>query len=211
MTQIAIGVIDVQRGFIPASEGERLGVGGFGELGIATGEAVVPVINGLLAAAAERGWAIFTTQDWHPAQTAHFSDTPDFVTTWPVHCVAGSAGAELHPELVLPAGTVQFHKGSEVLTDGADDTSYSGWHASNVAETLPEYVRRNAIETIYLVGLAFDYCVGRTALDLAQRGGVRVIVLTDATRAVADASAEQMKLQLQAAGVALCTAASIGV
>jgi nicotinamidase/pyrazinamidase len=203
MPKEAIGIIDAQRGFMPAAEGDRLGMAGFGELAIAGGEQVVDVINQLLADGQARGRTLFTTQDWHPAQTAHFSATPNFTTTWPVHCVAATAGAELHPHIRLPAEAVRFYKGAEVLNDGADDTSYSAWYASTDGLSLPDFLRMRGIETIYLAGLAFDYCVGRTALDLAQRGGWQVVVFYDATRAVAEASDAAMQQALRDAGVLL--------
>ena len=203
MPNNAIGIIDAQRGFMPADEGIRLGVAGFGELPIAGGEQIVATVNQLLAVGHARGGTLFTTQDWHPAQTAHFSATPNFTTTWPVHCVADTAGAELHPHIVLPAETHRFRKGAEVLQNGADDTSYSAWYASAAGMSLPDFLRMRGVETIYLAGLAFDYCVGRTALDLAQQGGWRVVVLYDATRAVAEASDAAMQQSLRDAGVLL--------
>jgi nicotinamidase/pyrazinamidase len=63
---------------------------------------IIPVVNQLTQYALGRGWDVFTTQDWHPAQTAHFSATPNFTTTSPVHCVAGTAGAAIHPEITMP-------------------------------------------------------------------------------------------------------------
>jgi len=203
MPNKAIGIIDAQRGFMPADEGIRLGVAGFGELPIAGGEQIVPLVNRLLADAQARGRTTFTTQDWHPAQTAHFSATPNFTTTWPVHCVADTAGAALHPHIVVPTEALQFRKGAEVLHNGADDTSYSAWYAHADGLSLPDSLRMRGVETIYLAGLAFDYCVGRTALDLAQRGGWRVVVLYDATRAVAEASDAAMQQSLRDAGVLL--------
>lgn len=209
MPKEAIGIIDAQRGFMPAAEGARLGVAGFGELAIAGGEQIVGHVNRLLAEGQACGRTLFTTQDWHPAQTAHFSATPNFTTTWPVHCVATTAGAELHPQIVVPADALRFYKGAETLNDGADDTSYSAWYASAAELSLPDFLRMRGVETIYLAGLAFDYCVGRTALDLAQRGGWRVIVLYDATRAVAEASDMAMQQALRDAGVLVQSTAAL--
>jgi nicotinamidase/pyrazinamidase len=195
---IAYGIIDAQSGFMPV----HVDVAGTGELGVSEGDLIIPVVNRLTQYALDQSWHVFTTQDWHPAQTAHFSATPNFTTTWPVHCVAGTAGAAIHPEIVVPAGATPFHKGMDVLSDGADDTSYSGYYAqTDNGLTLPAWLVQHQITQVYLVGLAFDYCVGSTALDLAQQCGVAVHVIIDATRPVAMASQQMMQDRLAAAGV----------
>ena len=199
---IAYGIIDAQAGFMPA----HVAVAGTGELGVSEGDLIIPVVNRLTQYALDQGWHVFTTQDWHPAQTAHFSATPNFTTTWPVHCVAGTAGAAIHPEIVVPAGATPFHKGMDVLSDGADDTSYSGYYAqTDNGLTLPAWLVQHQITQVYLVGLAFDYCVGSTALDLAQQCGVAVHVIIDATRPVAIASQQMMLARLAVAGVTVGT------
>ena len=199
---IAYGIIDAQAGFMPA----HVAVAGTGELGVSEGDLIIPVVNRLTQYALDQGWHVFTTQDWHPAQTAHFSATPNFTTTWPVHCVAGTAGAAIHPEIVVPAGATPFHKGMDVLSDGADDTSYSGYYAqTDNGLTLPAWLAQHQITQVYLVGLAFDYCVGSTALDLAQQCGVAVHVIIDATRPVAIASQQMMLARLAVAGVTVGT------
>jgi len=199
---IAYGIIDAQSGFMPA----HADVAGTGELGVSEGDLIIPVVNRLTQYALHQGWHVFTTQDWHPAQTAHFSATPNFTTTWPVHCVAGTAGAAIHPEIALPPRATIFHKGMEVLNDGADDTSYSGYYAQmETGVSLPAWIVQRQITHVYLVGLAFDYCVGSTALDLAQRCGVAAHVIIDATRPVAMASQQTMLARLAAAGVTVTT------
>ena len=199
---IAYGIIDAQSGFMPA----HVDVAGTGELGVSEGDLIIPVVNRLTQYALDQSWHVFTTQDWHPAQTAHFSATPNFTTTWPVHCVAGTAGAAIHPEIVVPAGATPFHKGMDVLSDGADDTSYSGYYAqTDNGLTLPAWLAQHQITQVYLVGLAFDYCVGSTALDLAQQCGVAVHVIVAATRPVAIASQQMMLARMAAAGVTVIT------
>jgi len=199
---IAYGIIDAQAGFMPV----HVDVAGTGELGVSEGDLIIPVVNRLTQHALDQSWHVFTTQDWHPAQTAHFSATPNFTTTWPVHCVAGTAGAAIHPEIVVPAGATSFHKGMDVLSDGADDTSYSGYYAqTDNGLTLPVWLAQHQITQVYLVGLAFDYCVGSTALDLAQQCGVAVHVIIDATRPVAIASQQMMLARMAAAGVTVIT------
>ena len=199
---IAYGIIDAQAGFMPA----HVDVAGTGELGVSEGDLIIPVVNRLTQYALDQSWHVFTTQDWHPAQTAHFSATPNFTTTWPVHCVAGTAGAAIHPEIVVPAGATPFYKGMDVLSDGADDTSYSGYYAqTDNGLTLPAWLAQHQITQVYLVGLAFDYCVGSTALDLARQCGVAVHVIIDATRPVAMASQQMMQDRLAVAGVTVGT------
>ena len=205
-SHIAFGLIDAQRGFMPAAEGVRLGVAGFGELPIPEGDRIVPPVNRLLATAALRGYRLFTTQDWHPTETAHFSAAPNYVTTWPVHCVAATPGAALHPGIVLPRGTAHFLKGDVALQAGEQDESYSGYSGHTATgESLAAWLRHNGITEVVLGGLALDYCVKATALDLRQQAGLEVTVIRDATAPVAPATGEQAVAELTAAGVRLAT------
>ena len=206
MERVAVGIIDAQRGFMPSTEGQRLGVPGFGELPVANGEQIVPSVNRLLGAFATRGYMTFTTQDWHPAETAHFSSQPDFTTTWPVHCVGGTPGAELHPGVVVPASTVRIRKGMERLERGEDDRSYSGYYGmDDGGEYLGNILRQRGITRVVLGGLALDYCVGRTALDLRTKLGLDVTVAIDATRGISDASVGAMLGQFEATGIKVAT------
>ena len=208
MTQTVFGLIDVQCGFMPPVEGVRLGLPGFGELPVTEGAVVVPLVNQLMASAAAHGFGVFTSQDWHPRASAHFAESPNYTTTWPVHCVAGSAGAALHPDLVVPAGTTAFVKGMEVLLDGADDTSYSAWNGSTHAgQSLASYLAAQQAQTVYLAGLALDYCVAHTALDILTRGGYAVVIIEEATRSVAPHTGAQMRDRLAKAGVSFCSVA----
>jgi nicotinamidase/pyrazinamidase len=194
--EIALGIIDAQRGFMPLEEGGRVGREGFGELPVPEGEQIVSPINALIKAARRMNLTTFTTQDWHPSETAHFSTEPNFTTTWPVHCVANTPGAELHPYLQIPFGRsnhMGFVKGYEKLERGEDDTSYSGYFAvgPDGKETLPEWLHKQDVGQVILTGLALDYCVRATALDLRQKMGVDVTVAFDATRGIADESIYQ--------------------
>src|SRR5262249_19580081 len=127
MSERALVVVDVQPGFVP----ERADLPGSGELGVPDGEGIIPNINRLLGKFAALGCDVVTTQDYHPEVTAHFSDEPNFVTTWPRHCVGGTPGAELHPDLEIPGSAVRFRKGMESLKPGEFDTSYSGYFATD--------------------------------------------------------------------------------
>jgi nicotinamidase/pyrazinamidase len=208
MSKTALGIIDAERGFMPAEEGDRLGAQGFGELPVADGEQIVSPVNALLKAAGAHGIATFTTQDWHPRETAHFAAEPNFTTTWPVHCVAETPGAELHPDIELSDATERFIKGFEPLERGEDDTSYSGSNAINAdGESLPNWLRSEGVTEVALGGLALDYCVKATALDLKQEAGLDVTVITDSTRAITPETGRQALEELEAAGVRLATTA----
>lgn len=210
MKETVFGIIDAQRGFMPTYEGERLDRAGFGQLPVEDGQKIIPVVKHLL-------WAMgaentFTTQDWHPEHTAHFSETPDFATNWPIHCVADTKGAELHPELesALSRQVTRFYKGQECLEDGKDDLSYSGYYAT--AEnglTLPEWLQERGAKAVVLGGLALDYCVGKTALDLKTKLDLDVTVVIDACRGIADPSIDAMHEAFKQNGIKTAHSAEI--
>ena len=210
MKETVFGIIDAQRGFMPVTEGEKVDRAGFGELPVAEGQKIIPVVKRLL-------WKLgaentFTTQDWHPTHTAHFSENPDFVTNWPMHCVGGTKGAELHPELesALSTQVTRFYKGQECLEDGKDDLSYSGYYAeADNGLTLPEWLTKREAKAVVLGGLALDYCVGKTALDLRTKMDLDVTVVVDATRGIADPSIEAMYAAFDAAGVRTTTSMEV--
>lgn len=122
---------------------------------------------------------IITTQDWHVDPGDHFSDTPDYVDTWPPHGVADTAEAELHEE--LEPVSVDYH-----LKKGEYDASYSGFDAACPGgETLEEILEDEEITDLDIVGLALSHCVKETALDAAKLGWLdRVRVLTDLSEPV---------------------------
>ena len=166
----ALVVVDVQNDF--ADPG--------GSLSVAGGEAVVPVIDGEIVMATNNGAMVVATQDWHPESTPHFAKDGGI---WPVHCVAGTWGAELHPALTLPADAPRVRKGA----NGED--GYSGFTMRDPVsgETIPTelegILREAGVERVVVVGLATDYCVKATALD-ARRLGFETAVLADAIAAV---------------------------
>ena len=166
----ALVVVDVQNDF--ADPG--------GSLSVAGGEAVVPVIDGEIVMATNNGAMVVATQDWHPESTPHFAKDGGI---WPVHCVAGTWGAELHPALTLPADAPRVRKGAH----GED--GYSGFTMRDPVsgETIPTelegILREAGVERVVVVGLATDYCVKATALD-ARRLGFETAVLADAIAAV---------------------------
>jgi len=166
----ALIVVDVQNDFADPTGG----------LSVAGGDAIVESIDREILLAARDGALVVATQDWHPASTPHFARDGG---VWPVHCVADTWGADLHPALALPGDAPRVRKG----VNGED--GYSGFTMRDpiTGETVPtelEALLRDAgIDRVVVVGLATDYCVKATALD-AVRLGFEVRVLTDAIAAV---------------------------
>lgn len=214
----ALVIVDTQRGFMPSSEGERLRIDGFGELGVNGGEHIVKNINRLtdiLAQNAEN--LILTTQDWHPNETAHFAQPaePNYVDTWPVHCVGGTPGAELHPDLTVaqhPELATRFIKGDIACESPADDDSYTGALAYNPITNmlLPDWLREMRANHVYITGLALGdgnehpLCVDSTARDLHEQG-FEVTLVTDATEAVMPQNRELCFRNLGKKGINLLT------
>ncbi len=187
----ALVVVDVQNDFADPA----------GNLAVAGGEAVIPAINRELEMATNAGATVVFTQDWHPESTPHFAKDGG---PWPVHCVAGTWGAELHPELSVPPDAARIHKG----VNGED--GYSGFTVRDAVTGDPSptdlepRLRAAGIDTVVVVGLATDYCVKATAID-ARRLGFEVSVLTDAIAAVdvQPGDGERAIDEMQAAGVSL--------
>lgn len=210
----ALVIVDAQRGFMPASEGRRLHLDGFGELGVEGGEKIIDNLNQLSERFADASLPIATTQDFHPAQTAHFSDQPNYINTWPAHCIGGTPGAELHPELrvINDITATHFIKGDIPCTSPEDDTSYTGALAyqPETRTLLPDWLHEQNTKHIYVTGLALGdgdehkLCVDSTAVDLHDQG-FEVTLVTDATEAVFAENRELCFRRLGAHGVHLAT------
>lgn len=188
----ALLIIDVQPDFC---EGGALAVTG--------GNAVATAIAADIAERRDSYSAIITTQDWHIEPGGHFSNTPDFIDSWPVHCVAGSDGAALHPHIAGLALDARFAKGrftaaysgfeARLLDPSADQADESG-------ELLGPWLRSRGITSVDLVGLAADHCVKATALDAAIEG-FTTTVISPLTAAVAPQNLPEIHQTLRAAGV----------
>lgn len=150
----ALLIVDVQNDFCPG-----------GTLAVENGDKVVPVINSI----ADRFDFVISTQDWHPTDTVHFEK-------WPVHCVADTSGSEFHPDLNVDKIDLKLLKGTENRDDG-----YSAFDATNTS--LIDFLKEKDIDSVYVTGLATDYCVRASALD-AVEGGFKTYVVTDAIAAV---------------------------
>lgn len=166
--QTALVVVDVQNDFADPR----------GSLYVKGGEVVPALANDEVAAAGRAGAPVVYTQDWHPPSTPHFQKDGGI---WPVHCVAGTWGAELHPSLQVTGPVVRKGEGGE---DG-----YSGFtmrdprRGTRSGTGLEELLRAAGVTTVVVVGLATDYCVRETALDAVAKG-FATVVLPAAIRAV---------------------------
>ncbi|KQR10331.1 isochorismatase family protein [Cellulomonas sp. Leaf334] len=173
----ALIVVDVQNDFC---EG--------GTLAVAGGADVAARITDYLERRGDTYDVIVATRDWHAAlpdtNDGHFAadGNPDYVTTWPVHCVAGTEGAEYHRDLVLPERTVHVVKGES-------RQDYSGFQGRVVdapagQERLTDLLLARTIAHVDVVGIATDFCVAATAIDARRKAATIVSVLTDLTAAV---------------------------
>jgi len=166
----ALVVVDVQNDFADPAGG----------LSVSGGDAILPRLNDAVREATDAGALVVATQDWHPETTPHFEKDGGI---WPVHCVAGTWGAELHASLALPADAPRVRKG----VNGEDGYSGFTMRDPETGEEMPTelegLLRRGGIERVVVCGLATDYCVKATALD-AVRLGFETSVLVDAVAAV---------------------------
>jgi nicotinamidase/pyrazinamidase len=166
--QTALIIVDLQNDFADPA----------GSLAVSGGQSIVPIVNDQVEAAGRAGSIIVYTQDWHPEHTPHFAQDGGI---WPVHCVAGSWGAELHPDLLV--------KGPRVRKGSNGEDGYSGFtmrdpiSGATTPTELEALLRARGVEHAVLCGLATDYCVKATALD-AARLGFATEVLSTAIRPV---------------------------
>ena len=205
-SRTALLIIDVQNDFIPA-----------GQLPVPEGDLIVPLINRLGGHFKQ----VIIAQDWHPPGHASFASSHpgykpyDVVqlpygaqTLWPDHCVRATAGAELHKDLDLPHAQMIIRKGCN-----PDIDSYSAFLEADRTTTtgLAGYLKERGIDTVYLVGLALDFCVMFSALD-ARAAGFNAFVVMDACRAIdLEGSLAAAIDRMQVAGVGLISANEVPV
>jgi nicotinamidase/pyrazinamidase len=197
-------VIDIQKDFCPG-----------GALAIPDGDSVIEPIHKI----APRFKHLVLTQDWHPANHSSFTSahpgkkpleqielSHGMQTLWPDHCVQGSKGAEFPPSLHLPQAELILRKGFRSQID-----SYSAFFENDrVTPTgLAGYLRERNLTRVFLAGLAYDFCVGYSALD-ARRLGLSTVVIRDACRAIdLNGSVAQIEAGFAKAGVELINSAEL--
>ena len=200
----ALIVVDVQNGFCPG-----------GNLAVANADQIIPCINALGRVFQN----IVITQDWHPAThvsfAANHAGKQDYEqiqlsygeqVLWSVHCVQGTLDAELHPDLDLPKAQLIIRKGFHEQID-----SYSAFMEADRKTTtgLAAYLKAREIDTVYIVGIATDFCVAWTAIDACELG-FSTYVIEDATKAIdLNGSLEQAWQQMLAHGVQRIQSADI--
>jgi nicotinamidase/pyrazinamidase len=186
----ALIVVDVQNDFC---EG--------GSLPVAGGADVAAAITDLVGQSNTIGYRhVVATRDHHIAPGNHFADRPDFVHSWPVHCVAGTEGVGFHPNFApaVASGAVDA-----VFSKGAYAAAYSGFEGLDEnGAGLADWLRARGVTEVDVVGIATDHCVRATALD-AVREGFHTRVLLDLTAGVAPATTEQALEELRDAGAEL--------
>ncbi|EKF56716.1 nicotinamidase [Galbibacter marinus] len=177
----ALLIVDVQNDFCTG-----------GALATKGGEEVAPVINAI----ADKFDLVVASKDWHPEKTIHFEK-------WPSHCVAGSHGAEFHADLNTEVIDQVVEKGTANLDDG-----YSAFEATNL--DLSQYLKSKEIDTVYVCGIATDYCVLSSALD-SQKQGFNTFVIKDAVRAVnlKEGDGDRALKQMEKAGCELVLSSQI--
>lgn len=186
----ALIVVDYQKSF--GKPGESLYVQG--------GEILVPTINQLMQETEARSGIIIATRDWHPEKTVHFD-------AWPVHCIAGTPGAEYVEGFEREIVDVEIFKGFRNSNDGYSGfegvtkvvgSPEKGFEVDPTADTIQAVLRKYGVKVIKIVGLATDYCVKATAID-AIKAGYQVEVISTGIRAVniaegdGDRAIEEMK------------------
>jgi nicotinamidase/pyrazinamidase len=185
----ALIVVDVQNDFC---EG--------GSLAVAGGADVAAAITELIGQSTPGYRHVVATRDCHLAPGDHFSDRPNFRTSWPAHCVAGTEGVGFHPNFApaVASGAIEA-----VFDKGAYAAAYSGFEGVDEnGVPLVDWLRHRGVTEVDVVGIATDHCVRATALD-AAREGFTTQVLLDLTAGVAEATTAQAQVELREAGVQL--------
>ena len=180
----ALIIVDVQNDFC---EG--------GSLAVAGGAEVAAGISVALASPNRRWDNVVATKDFHIDPGAHFSATPDYVDSWPAHCVVGTPGTDFHPDLATD-------RIQAVFTKGEHEAAYSGFQGHSGETGLADWLHGHDVSTVDVVGIATDHCVRATALD-AAKAGFATTVLLDLTAGVAQSTVDKALQQLRAAGVEL--------
>jgi nicotinamidase/pyrazinamidase len=178
----ALIIVDVQNDFC---EG--------GSLAVAGGAGVAAGISSALRSGT---WDhVVATKDYHIDPGGHFSEHPDYLDTWPPHCVVGTGGPDFHPNLVTDRVEAIFHKGEH-------EAAYSGFEGhTRAGESLADWLRDRDVTSVEVVGIATDHCVRATALD-SVAAGFETTVLLELTAGVAAITTEAALQEFRTASVA---------
>ncbi|GLY28301.1 nicotinamidase [Kineosporia sp. NBRC 101731] len=188
----ALIIVDVQNDFC---EG--------GSLAVAGGTAVAEGITALLQSQTDYA-AVVGTRDWHIDPGTHFSESPDYVDSWPRHCEVGTPGADSHPALDTTPVQAWFHKGQYAAAYSGFEGVSNASEASDASdgEKLTDWLRERGVTAVDVVGIATDHCVRATALD-AVAAGFTTRVLLGLTAGVAPETTRSALEQLSSAGAEL--------
>ena len=199
----ALIIVDVQNDFCAG-----------GALATDRGAKVASLISEYVEDNHHRYEAVVATQDWHIDPGAHFSDTPDFVDSWPVHCVANTEGAEIHPNLDTDYIEAYFRKGRyEAAYSGfeglqaPEESVMTGEHEPGATlddegpkTPLADWLDEHEIQDVDIVGIATDYCVLATAKD-AVDAGYETRVLIDLTAPVQEDKLDEVIAEMEDEGI----------
>lgn len=204
----ALLLIDLQNDFCPQ-----------GALAVSEGDRVIPIALNAIKQAQQNSVPVIATQDWHPAHHGSFASQSGGKIGemgelagleqiwWPDHCIQGSEGAEFHPQLNAAYFDHIVHKGTDATIDSYSAFFDNGRRAST---ELHSWLQRHQIDTLYMMGLATDYCVKYSVMD-ALHLGYRVVVITDGCRGV-NIKPEDSKIalqQMQTLGATLMTLSDV--
>ena len=194
----ALVLVDIQNDFC---EGGSMGVDGGGAVAARAAERVLTERRDHDLAQREYA-AVVATADWHHDPGDHWATDgePDFATTWPVHCAAGTPGADFHPSFEPVLDHVD-----EVFRKGMTDAAYSGFEgvaAGDMATGLADWLRQRGVTDLDVAGIATDHCVRATVLD-GLREGFAVRVLSDTVAGVAPGTTEAALTEMTTAGAEL--------
>ena len=181
-------IVDLQNDFCPG-----------GALPVPGGERVIEAVNRAAQQFAAARLPVLASRDWHPLDSSHFRA---FGGAWPVHCVQGTPGADFHPALRLPEGTLVISKGVD-----PDSDSYSAFDGRSAdGKPLGDILAALQVRHLYVGGLATDYCVRSSVLG-ALKAGLEVTVLSDAVAGVdvAEGDSEKALKEMGRKGVTFCT------
>jgi nicotinamidase/pyrazinamidase len=192
VSRAALLLVDVQNDFCPG-----------GALAVPGGDRTIPILNAAIARFERAGQPVYASRDWHPPDTTHFKQQGG---PWPVHCVAGSAGAEFHPQLRIPDGTIVVSKGQDRNDDG-----YSAFEGTTAGgRSLADDLRAKGVGELYVGGLATDYCVRASVLD-ARAAGLDVKVIVDGVAGIGAEDSRRALDEMQRAGATLVSSGDVEV